>query len=109
MTNPTHVQPFSEEFREKALRLLDESLDSYPSESKAIEAIARQLNISSQSLRRWKRQTQTQQAENHGADALSVIEENKRLRRENHELKMANEILVSASAFFASRLAPKQR
>jgi transposase len=39
----------------------------------------------------------------------SESEELRRLRRENAELKRANEILKAASAFFASELDPPRR
>ena len=42
------------EFKAKAVRLLTESRGSYPSETKAIEQVARDLGIAPESLRRWR-------------------------------------------------------
>lgn len=38
-----------------------------------------------------------------------MIEENRRLKRENAELKRVNEVLRAASAYFASEIAPSRR
>ena len=45
---------YTPEFRAKAVRLLTESRGSYPSETKAIEQVARDLGIAPESLRRWR-------------------------------------------------------
>jgi transposase len=38
-----------------------------------------------------------------------MLEENRRLRRENAELRKVNEILKAASAYFAQELGPTRR
>jgi transposase len=38
-----------------------------------------------------------------------MVEENRRLKRENAELKRVNEVLGAASAYFASEVAPPRR
>jgi transposase len=68
-----------------------------------IPRISKQLGIGDQSLRNW-----VAQAEIDGGrrDGLSTEEraELKRLQKENKELRRSNEILKSASAFFAAEL-----
>ncbi len=68
-----------------------------------VTRIARQLDIGPESLRRWVVQTEIDR----GARAGTTTEEAQRiteLERENRELRRANEILKSASAFFAAEL-----
>lgn len=89
---------YTDEFKAKAVRLLTESRPSYSSETKAIAEAARDLGVSSETLRRWRNQSEQ--------SAQEAMAELKRLRAENAELRRANEILTTASAFFAARLDP---
>ena len=62
--------------------------------------IARQLDIGPESLRRWVVQAEIDRGQRAGTtseEAQRIAE----LERENRELRRANEILKSASAFFA--------
>ena len=65
--------------------------------------MARQLGIGEESLRAWFKQAQVD-----GGVRPGVTTDDKRriaeLERENRELRRANEILKSASAFFAAEL-----
>lgn len=67
-----------------------------------IAQIAADLDIHREALRTWVRQAQADAGSR--PEQLTSIEreELKRLRRENNELKRANEILKAASAFFAA-------
>lgn len=69
----------------------------------AIKEIAPKLNVSTESLRRWVEQAQVDAGAEAGlsSDAQAQI---RQLKRENAELRRANEILKSASAFFAAEL-----
>ena len=92
--------PYSPEFRERAVRLLLEHRDEYQSEAAALTAIAGKLGCSPDSLRVWARQAQRDGGERPGqttADRARI----KELERENRELRQANEILKKASAYFA--------
>lgn len=97
---------YTDEFKAKAVRLLTESRPSYSSETKAIAEVARDLGVSSETLRRWRNQSDASAAEQSEQSAQEAIAELKRLRAENAELRRANEILTTASAFFAARLDP---
>ena len=94
---------YTKEFRERAVRLLSDSRENYSSETQALVGVARNLGVSTESLRRWRANADA----NAGDPGESA--ELKRLRKENAELRRANEILSSASAFFASRLDPTRR
>jgi transposase len=63
-----------------------------------------QLGIGTpETLRKWVRQAQVDAGQRAGTTTDESVEL-KRLRRENAELRRANEILKAASAFFAAEL-----
>jgi transposase len=71
-----------------------------------IAQIARDLGMHPETLRKRVRQAEADSGKR--ADLLSTQEreEVRRLRKENYELRRANEILKSASLFFARELDP---
>jgi transposase len=71
-----------------------------------IRRLAEQLGVHPEALRNWIRQDE---ADRDDRLTTSEAEELRRLRRENAELKRANEILKAASAFFASEPDPTRR
>jgi len=73
-----------------------------------ITRIARQLGIGSESLRNWVRQAEIDTGTKAGTTSIEAgrITE---LERENRELRRANEILRSASIFFAGELDPRPK
>jgi transposase len=71
-----------------------------------ITRIARQLGVGSESLRLWVRQAEVDAGQRPGT-STSDAERIRELERENRELRRANEILKSASAFFARELDPR--
>ena len=78
-----------------------EHKDEYPSKWQAILSISGKFDISAESLRIWVRQYERDQGLSPGL-TTNEREELKRLKRENRELKRANEILKSAAAFFGA-------
>ena len=90
---------YTPEFRAKAVRLLAESRSSYSSETKAVEQVAKDLGIAPESLRRWRNQSDATAAAETKRSAQAAMAELKRLRAENTELRRANEISTTASAF----------
>lgn len=100
---------YTPEFKAKALRLLAESRSLYSSETNAIAAVAKDLGIAPESLRRWRNQSDAMVAEETRQPAEDAMAELRRLRAENAQLRRANEILTTASAFFAARLDPARR
>jgi transposase len=73
----------------------------YPSDWPAICAVAEKLGIgTAETLRKWVRQAEVDAGQRPGVTSEESAEM-KRLKRENAELRRANEILKAASAFFA--------
>jgi transposase len=95
---------YTTELRERAVRMVLESRADYPSEYEAIRSIAAKLGITSpESLRKWVRRAEVDAGARPGK-TTDEIAEIKALKKENAELRRANEILKSASAFFAAEL-----
>jgi transposase len=66
--------------------------------------VARKLGIgSAETLRKWIRRAEVDAGQRPGV-TTAESEQIKALKRENAELRRANEILKSASAFFAAEL-----
>ena len=94
---------YPQQFRERALRMVEESLPEHETEFAAMKKVATKLGISPEAIRRWKRQNEVDSGLRPGLSSQEH-DEVRRLRRENAELRRANEILKSASAFFAAEL-----
>ena len=92
---------YSEELKERATRLALDARRDPASKVGAIKRIADQLGIHPEALRTWVRQAEVDGGVAPGtttADAQRIAD----LERENRELRRANEILKTASAFFAA-------
>jgi transposase len=99
----TTSRKYPEELRERAVRLYFES-------NRPIAHVARDLGIHREALRQWVRQAEAE-ATPRASRVLprDVQEELDRLRKENAELRRANEILKAASVFFAGELDQTRR
>ncbi|WP_229858685.1 transposase, partial [Amycolatopsis acidiphila] len=95
---------YPDELRERAVRLYRES-DPKP----VIRRLAEQLGVHHEALRNWIRQDEADRGERHDRSSTDMVEENRRLKRENAELRRVNEVLRAASAYFASVIAPTRR
>ncbi|MBA3640137.1 MAG: transposase [Acidobacteria bacterium] len=71
-----------------------------PSQWATIKSVAEKLDCTTEVLRRWVRQAERDAGQRPG---LTTVDQQrvKELERENRELKRANDILRTASAFFA--------
>jgi|SRR6478736_5686132 len=95
---------YPRELRERAVRLVVESKDEYPSEFVAIRSIADKLGVASpETLRKWVRQAEVDGGVKPGKTTAELAEI-RELKKEVAELRRANQILKSASAFFAAEL-----
>jgi|SRR5690625_311850 transposase len=96
----TKSNKFSPEVRERAVRLVQEHRGEYPSLWAAVESIAPKIGCVPQTLLEWVKRAEVDAGDRPGtttADAQRL----KELERENKELRRANDILRTASAFFA--------
>jgi transposase len=69
-----------------------------------VAEIARDLGVGAESLRKRVRQAEADGGLRPDLPSSEEREEIKRLKRENFELRRANEILKAASVFFATEL-----
>jgi transposase len=84
--------------------MVAESKADYGSEFEAIKSIASKLGIGSpETLRKWVRRAEIDAGQRPGV-TTEESEQLKTLKRENAELRRANEILKSAATFFAAEL-----
>ena len=91
---------FSQEVRERAVRMVLDHGSEYASQWEAIQSIAEKIGCSAETLRKWVRQSEVDSGRRGGltSEERARIKE---LERENRELRRANEILRKASAYFA--------
>jgi transposase-like protein len=91
---------FSPEVRERAVRMVQEHREEYPSLWAAVESLAPKIGCVPHTLYEWMRKHEVDAGMRDGlsSDERARIKE---LERENKELRKANEILKLASAFFA--------
>lgn len=100
MVEKKKTSRYSPEFRERAVRLLEEHRSDYPSLSAACREIGGKLGCSGDSLHDWWKQTRRDAGAQPGP-ATAETARIKALEREVRELRQANEILKKASAYFA--------
>lgn len=91
---------YSPEVRERAVRMVFDHADQYPSQWEAITSIAGKIGCSGETLRKWVRRAERDRGQRPGPTSQER-ERIKELERENRELRQANEILRKASAYFA--------
>jgi len=99
---------YTPKFRERAVRLVEEHQKDGKSEWSAMQAISQKLGCTPKSLRRWVRQAQRDGGTRAGlsSDDRARL---KQLKKENRELKRANDILRTASAYFAQAELDRRR
>ena len=86
---------FTPEFREEAARMIVET-------SRPIAAVARELGINETSLGNWVRDYRKKHADDEPPLQLSERARLRELERENRELRMKNDFLSKAAAYFAA-------
>ena len=91
---------FSPEVRERAVRLVQEHRGGYPSLWAAVELTAPKIGCVPQTLLDWVKRDEVDGGQRDGL-TTSECDRLKQLERESKELRRANEILKTASAFFA--------
>jgi transposase len=108
----THNSPttrrYSVDFKERAVRLVRDLRAETGQEHGTIQRVAGQLGCGVESLRTWVKQSDIDSGERPGTTTTEAARI-RELEQENRELKRANAILRSASAFFAAELDRPQR
>ena len=84
--------------------LLDRGARVVIESGRPIAHVARDLGVPPETLRRHLRQVEADEGLRPDLPTSEEREEIKRLRKENDELRRANEILKAASVFFATEL-----
>jgi transposase len=110
MANHTGSHPsqrrYPPELRERAVRMVLETIQQTGERHGVIARVADQLGINRETLRNWARQAEVNAGQRPGvtsAEQQRIAE----LEREVRELRRANDILKAASAFFARELDPR--
>ena len=93
---------YDQETRDRAVRMLEERRRDFPSESalQARRRVGELLDINQQTLRGWVERVEIDAGVRPGVPSATEARI-KELEREIAELRRANEILKTASAFFA--------
>ena len=104
----SYRKPYPPEVRERAVRMVFETQDNYPTQWAAIRSIADKIGCSGEALRNWVCQAETDAGGRPGLTS-DDRERLRELEKENRELRRANEILKRASAFFAAELDRPQK
>jgi transposase len=89
--------------RERAVRLVLDHEREYGSQWEAICSVAEKLGPKAETVRLWVRRAETDRGIRSGP-TTDQLAELKRLKRENAELRRANDILKAAAHFFGAEL-----
>jgi transposase len=103
---PSSQRRYPPELRERAVRMVLETIQQTGERFGVITRVAGLLGIGSESLRSWVRQAEVDQGQRSGvttAEQQRIAE----LEREVRELRRANQILKAAASFFARELDPR--
>ena len=94
---------YPDELRERAVRMVLDHEHEYGSQWEAICSVAEKLGPKAETVRLWVRRAETDEGRRPGS-TTDQLAELKRLRRENAELRRANDILKAAASFFGAEL-----
>ncbi|MBC9719700.1 transposase [Streptomyces sp. TRM66268-LWL] len=90
---PAGPRKYVDELRERAVYEVNGT-------GRPVSHVAKDLGIYPEALQQWVRQAEADRGERDDRLTTAERDELKQLRKENAELKQANEILTAASVFF---------
>ena len=85
------------------MRMVRDLQRADPQDKNVISRVARQLGVGSESLRTWVKLAEIEEGKRPGMNQAERSEL-KELRKENRELRRANDILQAAASFFGAEL-----
>ena len=100
--NPSQRR-YPPELKERAVRMAVDLRREDPGDRTVIPRVARQLGIGDESLRNWVKQAEIDSGTKPGMTSAER-DELAELRKENRELRRANDILQAAATFFGAEL-----
>ena len=92
------LSKYPEEFRRDAVALVKSSPE------RTVAEIARELGVNHETLRQWVKAADKQQVQQAAGLGAAELEELKRLRKENAELRVEKEIPRKAAQYFAKEM-----
>ena len=97
------LRKYDQETRDRAVRMYQDRRRDFPAESalQARRRVGELLDVKAETLRGWIERVEIDAGDRPGVPS-AVEARIKELERENAELRRANEILKTASAFFAA-------
>ena len=98
----------SAELKARAIRMVAEHREDYPSVTAAARVVAKQLGLGRETVRRWVVQAEIDSGGRPGMTSAEHAEI-KRLKAENRRLREDVEILKAATSFFAGELCATRR
>ncbi len=108
MAGVSNNRQYPPELRDRAIRLVFDYREQAGSVRGAVAKVARQLGIGDEALRKWVKQAEIDQGKRPGTPAAAAAKIAD-LEGQVTELRRANEILKTATAFFARELDPRPR
>ena len=102
---PKKIDP---EVKARAVRLVTEHSGEYSSLTAASTAVAKQLGLGAETVRRWALQAQIDSGSRDGMTTVE-LEQIKQLKAKVRRLEEDNAILKAATVFFAGELDPRNR
>jgi transposase len=97
---------YPQEMKDRAVRMVREVAEQEGSWSGVIPRVAKRLGVGTESLRGWVKRAEIDSGHRPGVTSVETARVAE-LEREVRELRLANEILKAASAFFARELDPR--
>jgi transposase len=94
---------YPQELKDRAVNMVRELRQADPKDNGVIARVARQLGVGSESLRIWVTRSEIEEGKRPGmteAERSELVA----LRKENRELRRANDILQAAATFFGAEL-----